>query len=174
MRLCTVGLIAGLAMAPTLDAWGASATFVLSMDGTQEVAPTVGDPDGLATGTITLDDVSGMVSWSIAYSNLEPTLSGFHIHGPGAPFGTSAGVFIGLGTTTTGGAGTLINSIVAPAASVAQVLASPANFYVNLHTTPTHAGGAVRDQLGTLIPEPTAASLGTMAVIAIVRRRRRR
>lgn len=173
MRLRTLGLMAVVALAPAARGLAASATFALGMTGANEVLPTVGDPDGFANGTITLDDVSGMISWNITYGNLDPTLSGFHIHGP-ASASQSAGILIGLGTATTGGPGTLISSIVATPANVAQVLGNPSNFYVNIHTQGTFAGGAVRDQLGTLVPEPATAALVACGLAAIGACRRRR
>ena len=170
VRYRIFGLVAALVLAPAARGLAAQATFDLDFDGSQE-AGTVGDPDGDAKGTITLNDVTGNISWNITYSNIEPTLSGFHIHGPAAPPGVSTGIFIGLGTGTTGGANTLINSIAAAPASVAQVLANPGQFYVNIHTTPTYAAGAIRDQLGTLVPEPSTLVLVSLALVGLRRRR---
>jgi hypothetical protein len=175
MKRSSLGLIllAVFVASSATPALAASATYLLNMTGAKETAGTVGDPDGLATGTISLDDVSGVVSWNIVYSNLESTLSGFHIHGP-ATTAQNAAVLIGLGTATTGGPGTLINSLNATPATVAQVLANPSMYYVNIHTTPSFAGGAVRDQLGT-IPEPSTFALAAVvaAVLGVTRRRGR-
>lgn len=166
MRRYHVGLLAVLTLLPAV-AEGAIATYVLDMRGAKEVAPTVGDSNGLAIGTITLNDLTGAISWNINYFNLDPTLSGFHIHGP-ASTTQNAGVLINLGTATTGGPGTLINSIVATPATVASVIADASNHYVNVHTSGTFAGGAVRDQLGLLIiPEPGSAGLAAIALAAL-------
>ncbi len=95
-----------LASAP---AWGASITASLTMTVAQEV-PGPGDPDGLATGTITLDDSTGVISWNFLFTDIAAP-SQMHIHGPNAPAGTAAGIFIGLGVSTSGGAGTRIDSL---------------------------------------------------------------
>lgn len=144
-------LAAFLLLAPS-SALATSATYTVNMSGAQEVGG--GDPDGTGSGTIMLDDVSGLISWSFVYANIvAPTL--MHIHGPAAPAGVNAGVFIGLGVVTSGGAGTLIDSFVhGNLAQITQILNSPTTFYVNIHNG-SFPGGAVRGQ----VPEPATALL---------------
>ena len=150
-KLASLAAVAPLLLAPS-SALATSATYTVNMSGAQEVG--AGDLDGTASGTITLDDVSGVISWSFTYANIDaPTL--MHIHGPDAPAGTNAGVFIGLGVATSGGAGTLISSLVhGNLAQVTQILDSPDTFYVNIHNA-SFPGGAVRGQ----VPEPATVLL---------------
>jgi len=151
-KLASLATLIPVLLAPS-GAHAASATFGVSMTGAQEV-PGPGDPDGSASGTITLDDATGLVSWSFTYANIDaPTM--MHIHGPNAPAGASAGVFIGLGVVTSGGAGTLIDSLThGNLAQITQILNAPDSFYVNIHNGP-FPGGAVRGQ----VPEPATALL---------------
>jgi len=161
--------VALLLLAPS-SALATSASYTVNMNGAQEVGG--GDPDGSASGTITLDDVSGVVSWSFTYANINPPTD-MHIHGPSAPAGVNAGVFIGLGVATSGGAGTLISSLVhGNLAQVTQILNSPDTFYVNIHNG-SFPGGAVRGQ----VPEPATALLlgaGLAGLGAVGRRVQRR
>jgi hypothetical protein len=141
-----------LILAPS-GALATSATYTVNMTGAQEV-PGPGDPDGTATGTILLDDVSGLISWNFSYLNIAAPTA-MHIHGPAAPAGVPAGIFIGLGVATTGGAGTLISSFIhGNLAQITQILNSPTTFYVNIHNG-SFPAGAVRGQ----VPEPTPALL---------------
>jgi hypothetical protein len=154
-------------LACSSSSFAAQATYFLSMDGAQEV-PGPGDPDGSGMGSITLDDVSGEISWDFTYENISAPTA-MHIHGPDAPAGTAAGVYIGLGVATTGGAGTLTNSLVhGNLAQITAILSEPENFYVNIHTgdfTP----GAVRANL----PEPASLALLAIGGLAIARRSRK-
>ncbi|SRR5258705_5707896 len=156
----------------TAPAHATQITYGVTLLGANEVpGPGVNDPDGSATGTITLDDATGQIDWSITYSNLGP-LSGFHIHGPGGSAGSNAAVLVSLGTATSGGPGTLVSSTTTSTANVSSIFANPTDFYVNIHTT-EFPNGAVRGQLGTIVPEPEAAQLiglGTVA-LAVMRRR---
>ncbi len=155
----------------TAPAYALSTTYSVTMSGANEV-PGPGDPDGTASGTITLDDVTGQISWSFSYANLDP-VSDMHIHGPGGSAGSAAGVFVGLGVATTGGPGTLVSSTTTTPANVSAIFGNPTDFYVNIHTNPGFPAGAVRGQLGTVVPEPETAALFAlgMVLLAWVRRR---
>ncbi len=163
LALLAIGIAAAPAAATTV-------TFSVSMTGAQEV-PGPGDPDGTAVGTITIDDATGSISWSFTYANIAAP-SAMHIHGPSAPVGVSAGVFVGLGVATSGGAGTLISSVATSTANAAAILANPSNVYVNIHNS-AFTGGAVRGQLGTVLPEPALGLLLLGGAAAALMRRRR-
>lgn len=153
-----------------LPAQAATVTYLMNMTGDQEV-PGPGDPDGLATGTISLDNVSGEISWNFNYSNITAP-SAMHIHTGAA--GVAGGVFVGLGVATSGGSGTLINSLVTSTANINTILGNPAGYYVNIHNA-DFPGGAVRGQLGTVVPLPPAAFLfgSALALLGWARRRTR-
>ena len=144
-------------------------TYSLNMTGAQEV-PGPGDSDGLATGTLTIDDATGAISWSFAFSNILAP-SDMHIHGPGGSAGSFAGVFVNLGTATTGGLGTLISSTTTSTTNAQAITGDPTDFYVNIHNSGFMAG-AVRGQLGTVVPEPGMALLLAAGLVALALRAR--
>lgn len=165
MRKCLfLAVCVALLTAPS--ALAIEQTFSMFMTGAQGV-PSPGDPDGLGLGEITLNDITGQISWNFTYSDIaSPTL--MHIHGPNGSAGNSAGAFIGLGVSTSGGPGTLIDSLAhAPLSDISDILSDPSDFYVNIHNG-DFPGGAVRGQL----PEPSTLALLGVAVLAVLRRRR--
>jgi hypothetical protein len=120
------------------------------MLGSHEV-PGPGDPDGVATGTVTVDPGKNSVSWDLVYTDIAaPTL--FHIH-TGAS-GVAGPVFVDLGVVTTGGAGTLKNTKTALTnAQISAILGDPMGHYVNIHNNDFPAG-ALRSQLVEPPPPP--------------------
>jgi hypothetical protein len=130
------------ALLPPSSSSAEERTFNLELNGQKEV-PGPGDQDGEASGTLTIDDVTGAVSWDFKYAGIAVP-SAMHIH-MGAP-GESGGIVVSLDVETAGGEGTLIGSTTAEAEVLAAILASPASYYVNIHNA-EFAGGAVRGQL---------------------------
>lgn len=133
-------------------------TYSVTMDGSQEV-PGPGDGDGTASGTITINDATGDISWDFTYADIAAPTA-MHIHGPAAPVGVAAGIYVGLGVATSGGAGTLISST-NTAVDLVAINTTPTDFYVNIHNA-AFSGGAVRGQLGVVAPEP-----GTLGLLAL-------
>lgn len=143
-------------------------TYQMDLDGSQEVGP--GDGDGMATGTISFNDITGMVSWDLTYADISSPLA-MHIHGPGGFAGINAGVFIGLGVNTSGGANTLIDSLIMNLGDMSLITSNPTAFYINIHTE-EFAPGAVRGQLGNVIvPTPGTLILLLIAGLLLLQRR---
>jgi CHRD domain len=170
----TLGLLASLSLVG--GALAAPTTLTATLAGVTE-GDNPGDPDGAGTASITLDPATGEVCWNLtATGTMAITQS--HIHTGAA--GASGGVLIPLDTDGfTGSSEGCIED--QPAAAINDVLANPAGFYVNLHTSDFPAG-AVRGQLGaasqpnTAVSEPTGSSpllpiglvlLGLAAVVAM-------
>ena len=166
-------LAAALLMVLTLGACGdddnpagpspqpGSFTFVTTMSPGNEVPPvTNADGGGMGTVTVTLlvtRDGSGSITGGTA--NFTANLSGFpggtvltgaHIHQ--APAGQNAGIAVNTGlasgeVTLTNGSGSFTKNGVNVSGSLANALvANPASFYFNVHTT-LNPSGAVRGQL---------------------------
>jgi hypothetical protein len=142
--------------------------FVATLLGTNEVSG--GDPDGSGTAYVEIDTVTGVFSWEIETSNIDP-ITMAHIHQGVA--GTNGPVrvdFMGMlmGSTT--------NATWAALITPDTTMVGTSGFYVNLHNA-AHPGGAIRGQLEFVqtIPEPgtwALMALGLGAVGVVARRRR--
>lgn len=119
--------------------------FTTTMTGAAEVngagVPNQGDPDGTGTALIVVNPGQSRVCWDITTGNLDPVV-GAHIHA--APAGSNGGIVVHLSAAQ--------NAQSTGCSDVTRALAdairkSPANYYVNVHTTVKPAG-AVRGQLG--------------------------
>jgi hypothetical protein len=178
-----VGLAAAIAV-PTIafgnarnNQPGAQATqtvFATRMLGANEVLSTTpgaetDDPDGFGSAAVTFDLAAATpnVCWDLTYGNLTGTPLAAHIHGPAAA-GSNASVviaftpFSALGATSATGCRDLTPT---EAGFATTLVANPANFYVNVHTS-DFPGGAIRGQLSAgsapagqahLLPSPLRA-----------------
>ena len=173
-------VIAALALAGQASAQ--SRTFNLTLLGANEPNSSgqlnQGDPDGIATGAVTLDPAADTVSWNFDYQNISgAAISGFHIHGPNATPTTNVGIFIGfplLDTTTPAGhqEGLLMTSNIPDLSSrIDQILANPSGFYLNLHSNGT--GGFPAGAVRATLPEPGALGVVALAALGLLRRRRK-
>jgi CHRD domain len=134
----------------TLLATNGGTAFNVTLVG--EVESPAGDPVATGTATVRLRAGQGQLCYRIAASNLSSPAVAAHIHKAAA--GASGPVVIPLATP--GSDGKSGGCVAVARTLVAQVLAAPASYYVNVHTAEFPAG-AVRGQLtGT-----SAAMAGT-------------
>ncbi len=172
-------VVAGsLSLIPVGAAHAAPVEMTASLTGAAEVSPNVGDPDGSGSASVTVDSVTNQVCWNISYAAIDtPTVA--HIHVGAA--GTNGGVVVNFTPSLTGsspfaGCTTVTNTL------ATQILANPAGYYVNVHTSP-HPGGAVRGQLGNTVPVEVpevpwgpllpVSAVAVGALLIIVQRNRR-
>ena len=136
-----------------------------TIDCVQEVPSTCSGTSGSGSASITLDNVTNLLSWNISWSGLSGTPTLMHFHGPALP-NQNAGVQVNTGVA---GPPVVGNAVLA-AGQVNDLLAGL--WYLNLHTT-TFAAGEIRGQV-TVIPEPGTLLLLAGGLTALVAFRRYR
>jgi hypothetical protein len=104
---------------------------------------TTGDPDGTGTATIRILRDAGKVCFRLTAQNIILPSVGAHIHRAAA--GSNGPIVIPLEAPGASGVSTGCATGVATTL-LDEILANPAGFYVNIHTT-DHPGGAIRAQL---------------------------
>jgi hypothetical protein len=120
------------------------------MTGPVEVPP--GDPAANGTARFRLNVAEGLVCFHVVITGESQPIIAMHIHQ--APAGVAGPVIIPLITPTANGASQESKGCVAADPSlIRQIIASPAQFYVNAHTK-TFPAGAVRGQLVKLKEKP--------------------
>lgn len=127
--------------------------FSTPMSGTEEcdtsVTPTVcdvGDQDGTATGSITVNVGQDRVCWEFtAVANVDPVNRG-HIHK--APAGSNGGIVVDFFNVAAGTEGPLTGCTTTPLGKdlLLDIIRNPSAYYLNLHNVP-FPGGAIRGQL---------------------------
>lgn len=110
-----------------------------SLSGAQENPPVASPSTG--SSTLTYDQASKRLTWSLTWSPLTGPATMAHFHGPAAP-GANAGVALPIGaagmTSPANGQATLTD------AQAADLLAG--RWYINIHTA-AHPGGEIRGQV---------------------------
>ena len=105
-----------------------------------------GDPDGSATGSITVNIGQDRVCWAFTnVTNILPPHAG-HIHKN--PAGVNGPIVVNFFTNAVGTPGPLSGCTTAPLGKVLlkDIIQNPSAYYLNLHNS-AHTGGAVRGQL---------------------------
>ena len=144
--LASALIAAGLA----LPAQAAVVVFTVPLDGQQEFPPPPpGDTDGRGLATLTIDDSALTIDWEITISGITTPVGGAHIHQGAA--GTDGLIVVDFNAQLSG------NGLQDD--SLADVLADPAGFYVNIHNA-DFPQGAIRGQLSAApVPLPAALPL---------------
>jgi hypothetical protein len=145
-RTFLIGICAGLVAALVLSV-GALAEdggrpFTIALTGAAEV-PGPGDPDGSGTALLRLNPGLGQVCFELSVSDITLPATGAHIHVGTA---TEAGPVV-VGLIPPDASGTSSGCVSADADLIKAILQNPENYYVNVHTVPLYAAGAVRGQL---------------------------
>jgi hypothetical protein len=109
------------------------------LSGAQEV-PGPGDPDGRGHVVMTLDARTGTICYLLTVRRIDPATAA-HIHI--GPAGVAGPVVQALEAPTSGASFACVSNPML----VAEIMAKPADYYVNVHNAPFPAG-AVRGQLG--------------------------
>ena len=173
---CAGAAMVALLLAGAPQAFATAQSYNIQANGVKE-APGQGDPDGTATGTLTLDNGSGggttgTATFSITLSNIDiTTLTGHHIHVGAA--GTNGSIVLDFGDPDTVRTGSLLSGTVTglSATQITTIFANPTGFYYNIHNG-AFPSGAVRDQL-TVVPEPSIGGLVGVSLVGFCSRRRR-
>ncbi len=150
---------AAFALLLPLQAQATLFVFTVALNGANEVLPTVGDPNGFGTATLTIDDATApfpTISWNITTGNIVLPPTGAHIHQGAA--GVNGPVRVDFSGALIGGG--------LQDADLVGVLAAPNGWYVNIHNS-VHPGGAIRGQ----VPEPATALLLAAGLALLARRR---
>lgn len=180
MRLAPFAAAALVALSGS--SFAATRTYTFNLDPMQEVPPVASFAAG--SMTITIDDVLGSISYSLAAFSLEGIYDKSHIHF--APAGSNGPVVYNLGANADAIGPLTIGTFVIPNSlgitasgkgidltTAANINSKPWEYYVNVHTT-KFPDGEIRGQLAP-IPEPAtvALMLGGLAMVGAAARRRR-
>ena len=122
------------------QAAGSGKPITVTMKGTNEV-PGPGDMDGKGTATLNFDTAKNQICYDLEVSGIG-TANGAHIHS-GAT-GKAGDVKVPLTTPDAKGAAKSCATV--DPALLKDIMANPANYYVNVHTA-EFPNGAVRGQL---------------------------
>jgi len=129
--------------------------FTVNLLPSNETPPiTNGENVARGTAVITVHKDTNLVEFAVSVNSFPAgsSLILAHIHGPSAPAGVPAVVFVNTNLTAgtapalVNGAATMTLSNTATADQVAQILANPSQFYFNVHSA-LNPGGVMRGQL---------------------------
>ncbi|HKR65545.1 MAG TPA: CHRD domain-containing protein [Thermoanaerobaculia bacterium] len=154
----------------TFTASAQSSTFNVTLLGSNEVPPA--DPDG--TGTATVVIIGTSVNYTITVNNVTAPPIAQHIHqgaaGVNGPIVINLVPFVGSSWVCAPGPSspcTLTGGTTTTPALANAIIANPAGFYLNVHTT-DFPGGAIRGQLVAAPEAPTASTLGLVVLGAVL------
>jgi hypothetical protein len=143
--LVVVGAVA-LVLAGTASIAGAGGRpLSTALSGAAEV-PGPGDSNATGQAHFTFNPGQEEICYDLSWSDIDGTVNAAHIH-----IGTAdvAGpVVVPLPLTTSAGTGESSGCVDVDRATVKEIMKNGSNYYVNVHSLPDFAAGAIRGQLG--------------------------
>lgn len=140
-----------VALAATLAAGGAAQAadggrpFTTTLSGAAEV-PGPGDPDASGTASLRLNPGQGQVCFDLEWADIDGTVVAAHIHVGAADVAGPVVVPLFAGSFT--GTDSVSGCLTADRELIRDIIRNPDNYYVNVHSVPGFAAGAIRGQLG--------------------------
>lgn len=156
--LAMIGL---LTLAGTVVA--AETTLTATLEGGDAETPP-GDPDGSGTASIVVDPAAGTLCWEFSTTNVGPG-NASHIHAGAA--GVAGDVVVPLDTDGFEESSEGCIEPMEDAAVLQDILDSPADFYVNIHTD-EFPGGAVRGQLAAAPANTSVATSDGISPVTLL------
>ena len=156
-----LGIICALAAGGL--ALAAETTLTATLAGVTEGA-NPGDPDGSGSATIRTDPAAGTLCWELTATNINPVTQS-HIHIGAA--GVSGDVVVPLDVDGFTGTSSGCITSMTDTAPLQAIVANPAGYYVNLHTSDFPAG-AIRGQLAAATAPSTALAPSSGSFLALL------
>jgi hypothetical protein len=143
-KLVSFALIAGFAglLVAASPAGANDAQLVAYMTGANE-RPGPGDPDGVGRAVITINDAANRLCVSTQFTGITLPSTGFHIHF--APANSAGPIVVPFSNPTVNQDYQCVT--VANEELLDNIAANPGQYYINIHTQPLYAAGALRGQL---------------------------
>lgn len=166
VTLCMM-IALGLMLVGGVSAAGSGTMLMASLTGEAQVGP--GDEDGAGTAMVTLYADRGEIAFELNVSKITLPAAAAHIHRGAA--GANGPVVVPF--TAPDANGVARGTVTADAALIREIVANPAGFYVNVHTS-DYPDGAIRGQLaaqglpGTGLSESMPVLLLGGALVALL------
>ena len=158
-------LLAFVALTLAVSSQAAMINLAATIDGSQANAGAGTGSPGTGSAQMTLDDATGMFTWTVQWSDLQGMVTVAHFHGPAAP-DQNAGVEVAIDA----GSNPAMGMEVLDAQQQADLLAGL--WYVNIHSD-AFPSGEIRGQVN-VVPLPAAAWLFGSAILGLLVLGRRR
>ncbi len=142
VSFAVISCFAGLLVAAAAPAGAGDARLVAYMLGANE-RPGPGDPDGVGRAYITINDAANQLCMTIQFTDITLPATGLHIHF--APTTAPGPIVVPFANPTTNQAYQCVT--VENEALLDNIAANPGQYYINIHTQPLYAAGALRGQL---------------------------
>ena len=109
-------------------------------------APNPGDANAAGTAKLRLNSGRRRICYRLTWQDVDGTVTAAHIHQ--GPPGEAGPVRVNLFVAQTlGGTGSKSDCVSATRAQIKAIRKHPAAYYVNIHSSPSFGGGAIRGQL---------------------------